>query len=104
MAGCDSGRTLLGRDPAMGASVGHVPDMGAAETRLAIDAATCAFAGWSGITATERADVPGLERLSAGMVGVNSGLITTEVAPVGVSSILVWGEKAETSTSKNSWT
>lgn len=43
------------RNPATGALLGTVPDMGAEETRQAIDAADAAFPAWSHTTAKERA-------------------------------------------------
>ncbi|MDE2408438.1 MAG: NAD-dependent succinate-semialdehyde dehydrogenase [Xanthomonadaceae bacterium] len=45
------------RNPASGALLGTVPDMGAAETRQAIDAAQAAFPAWSKKTAKERAQI-----------------------------------------------
>src|SRR3954470_20982580 len=51
----DSGLTTEIRNPANGARLGAVPDMGAAETRRAIEAAHAALPGWSGKTAGERA-------------------------------------------------
>jgi succinate-semialdehyde dehydrogenase/glutarate-semialdehyde dehydrogenase len=53
----DSRRTLDVTDPATGAAIGAVPDMGVAETRRAIDAAAAAFPAWSARTAKERAAV-----------------------------------------------
>src|SRR5690625_23250 len=54
---CDAdGRaTAEVRDPATGKLIGTVPDMGAAETRRAIDAASNALPGWAAKSATERA-------------------------------------------------
>ena len=51
----DSGLTTEIRNPASGEVLGTVPDMGAAETRRAIDAAHAALPGWSKKTAAERA-------------------------------------------------
>jgi succinate-semialdehyde dehydrogenase/glutarate-semialdehyde dehydrogenase len=45
------------RNPATGALLGTVPDMGAEETRRAIDAAHAAFPAWANKTAKERAQV-----------------------------------------------
>jgi succinate-semialdehyde dehydrogenase/glutarate-semialdehyde dehydrogenase len=45
------------RNPATGALLGRVPDLGAAETRDAIEAAQQAFPAWSGRLAKERAAV-----------------------------------------------
>jgi succinate-semialdehyde dehydrogenase / glutarate-semialdehyde dehydrogenase len=44
-------------NPATGAVVGRVPNLGAAETRTAIEAANRAFPAWSGLLAGERAKV-----------------------------------------------
>ena len=41
-------------NPATGAVVGRVPDLGAEETRAAIEAADAAFPAWSGLLAKER--------------------------------------------------
>jgi succinate-semialdehyde dehydrogenase/glutarate-semialdehyde dehydrogenase len=49
------GGTLAVKNPASGELLGHVPDMGAAETRRAIDAAARAFPAWAARTAKERA-------------------------------------------------
>jgi len=54
--GADSGETLAVTNPATGATVGHVPSVGAGETRRAIEAAQAAFEGWRRLTAAERAD------------------------------------------------
>ncbi len=43
------------RNPATGALLGRVPDLGAAETRQAVEAAQQAFPAWSGRLAKERA-------------------------------------------------
>jgi succinate-semialdehyde dehydrogenase/glutarate-semialdehyde dehydrogenase len=51
----DSGQTTEIRNPASGEVLGTVPDLGAAETRRAIDAAHAALPGWSKKTAAERA-------------------------------------------------
>ena len=51
----DSGQTTEIRNPASGDVLGTVPNMGAAETRRAIDAAHAALPGWSKKTAAERA-------------------------------------------------
>jgi succinate-semialdehyde dehydrogenase / glutarate-semialdehyde dehydrogenase len=51
----DSELTTAIRNPANGEVLGTVPDMGAAETRRAIDAAYAALPGWSKKTAAERA-------------------------------------------------
>src|SRR6476646_12180095 len=48
-------RMIAVDDPATGEVIGHVPDLGAAETRQAIDAAGEAFSYWRKRTAKERA-------------------------------------------------
>ena len=53
----DSGAACEVANPATGAVLGTVPDMGAAETRRAIAAAHAAFPAWSKKTAKERAQV-----------------------------------------------
>ncbi len=53
----DSAGTRPVCNPATGAQLGTVPDMGAAETRRAIDAASAALPAWSGKTAKERARI-----------------------------------------------
>lgn len=53
----DSGKTLEIINPATGAVIVTVPDMGAAETRRAIDAAEKAFPSWRAHTAKERARI-----------------------------------------------
>ncbi|MCX7354153.1 MAG: NAD-dependent succinate-semialdehyde dehydrogenase [Alphaproteobacteria bacterium] len=53
--GADSGATEAVENPANGSRIGAVPSMGEAETRRAIAAASAAFGGWRGLTATERA-------------------------------------------------
>ena len=44
-------------NPATGAEIARVPNLGAAETRLAIDAASAALPAWSAKTAKERAQI-----------------------------------------------
>jgi succinate-semialdehyde dehydrogenase/glutarate-semialdehyde dehydrogenase len=53
----DDGRTLAVKNPATGAVLGYVPNMGAAETRRAIDAAAKALPAWTARTAKERANL-----------------------------------------------
>ena len=53
----DSGATFDVTDPATGEVLGRVPEMGAAETRRAIDAAQKAWAGWRRKTAKERSAI-----------------------------------------------
>ena len=50
----ESAAVVTVRNPATGQVLGTVPDMGAAETARAIEAAQGALAGWSGRTAKER--------------------------------------------------
>ena len=52
-----SGETFEVTNPATGASLGHVPDGGAADAEAAISAADAAFGDWSQTTAYERADI-----------------------------------------------
>jgi len=51
----DDGRTLEVRNPADGNVLGSVPNMGATETRAAIEAADAAWPAWRATTAKERA-------------------------------------------------
>ncbi|MEK7257380.1 MAG: aldehyde dehydrogenase family protein, partial [Bacteroidota bacterium] len=44
-------------NPATGETIAHVPDLGAAETRQAIEAANAAFPAWRSKTAGERANL-----------------------------------------------
>lgn len=53
----ENGITFLVTDPATGAHLADVPDMGASETRLAIDAANAALPAWRTKTAKERANI-----------------------------------------------
>src|SRR3546814_20127706 len=53
----DGGGTCEVTNPATGAVLGTIPDMGTGETRRAIDAAHAAFPAWSRKSAKERADV-----------------------------------------------
>ncbi len=53
----DSGAVLAVRNPASGEPLGTIPDMGAAETRRAIDAAQRAWPEWRGRTAAQRGAV-----------------------------------------------
>ena len=50
----DSGQTLQVQNPATGQTLGHVPRMGADETRRAIESARQAWAGWRAKTAQQR--------------------------------------------------
>ena len=53
----DSGKTVAVTDPATGKELGTVPNMGADETRRAIEAANAALPGWRAKTAKERANI-----------------------------------------------
>src|SRR4249920_1914858 len=48
---------LLVRNPANGETVGHVPDLGADETRRAIAAAGAAFPQWRAVPAPKRSQL-----------------------------------------------
>ena len=53
----DSGKTIDVNNPATGEILGTVPNMGAAETRRAIEAANAAWPAWRKKTAKERANI-----------------------------------------------
>src|SRR3954467_9768062 len=53
----DSGKTIPVNNPATGEILGTIPNMGAAETRRAIEAANAAFPAWRAKTAKERSVV-----------------------------------------------
>ncbi|WP_413204767.1 NAD-dependent succinate-semialdehyde dehydrogenase [Rhodospirillum sp. A1_3_36] len=55
--GSDSGAEFAVTDPASGQEIGRVPDMGADETRRAIEAANDAWPVWRAKTAKERANI-----------------------------------------------
>ena len=55
--GADGGATFAVRNPADGAGIARVPDMGAAETRRAVEAAAAAWGPWRARTAKERAAI-----------------------------------------------
>jgi succinate-semialdehyde dehydrogenase/glutarate-semialdehyde dehydrogenase len=55
--GADTGATFPVHDPATGAEIARVPDMGTAETERAIAAAAKAFPAWRKKTAKERSDI-----------------------------------------------
>jgi succinate-semialdehyde dehydrogenase/glutarate-semialdehyde dehydrogenase len=55
--GADNGATFAVTNPADGREIGHVPALGQAETRRAIEAAYGAGPGWAARTAKERAAV-----------------------------------------------
>ncbi|MDP2196546.1 MAG: NAD-dependent succinate-semialdehyde dehydrogenase [Rhodocyclaceae bacterium] len=50
----DSGATVAVTNPATGTTLASVPDMGATETRRAIDAANAAWPAWRALTAKQR--------------------------------------------------
>jgi succinate-semialdehyde dehydrogenase / glutarate-semialdehyde dehydrogenase len=52
-----SGYHLSVTNPATGETIGNVPDMGAAETNMAIEAANAALPSWRSQTAKERANI-----------------------------------------------
>jgi len=56
-ANADDGKTLNVTDPATGEVLGTVPNMGAAETRRAIEAANAAWPAWRAKTGKERAAI-----------------------------------------------
>ena len=53
----DSGDLCSVTNPATGETIGSVPNMGAAETRRAIDAANAAWPAWRAKTAKERSAI-----------------------------------------------
>ena len=55
--GADSKKTFAVRNPASGAPLGSVPDLGAAETRRAIEAAERALPAWRAKTGKERSAI-----------------------------------------------
>ena len=92
----DSGATYEVTNPATGAVIGTAPRMGAAEARRAIEAANAAYPAWRGLLAKERSVILRRfaelmmgrawrvgEALEAGIVALNTGFISTEVAPFG---------------------
>ncbi len=56
-ADADSGKTIDVTNPATGEVLGTIPNMGAAETRRAIEAANVAWPAWRKKTAKERANI-----------------------------------------------
>ncbi|MGD9599171.1 MAG: NADP-dependent succinate-semialdehyde dehydrogenase [Steroidobacteraceae bacterium] len=79
--GADSKRTVDVKNPASGALIGTVPDMGAGETRRAIEAASRALPAWAAKTAKERALV--LRRWSDLMLANQDDLATLMTAEQG---------------------
>ncbi len=55
--GVASGKSFAVTNPANGLVITHVPDMGADETRDAVEAAAAAFPAWRKLTARERAKI-----------------------------------------------
>ena len=79
--GADSGAVLDVTDPATGAIIGRVPDLSAAETIRAVDAATAALPDWAGRPAAERARI--LRRFFDLMIGHQEALATILTAEQG---------------------
>ncbi len=77
----DSGKTIAVRNPANGEIVGHVPAMGAAETRRAIEAAHKALAGWRAMLAKDRSAI--LRRLFDLMIANTDDLAAIMTAEQG---------------------
>ncbi|MGN6463907.1 MAG: NAD-dependent succinate-semialdehyde dehydrogenase [Rhizobiaceae bacterium] len=50
-------RAIAVTDPATGAVIGSIPALSAAESRVAVDAASAAFSGWAGLLPQERSAV-----------------------------------------------
>jgi len=88
----DGGETFAVENPATGAPIGRVPDMGRAETRRAIDAATRAFAPWRAKTAKERAAI--LRKWFELMLANQKDLATLMVAEQGKPMVEAMGEIA----------
>ena len=53
----DSPGRIAVTNPASGETIGHVPDLGAADTHRAIDAAAAAFPAWRALPASKRSDL-----------------------------------------------
>ncbi len=88
----DAGGLCEVRNPATGAVLGTVPDMGADETRRAIDAAHATFPAWSKKTAKERSQV--LHRLYALMLEHQDDLAALMTAEQGKPLAEAKGEVA----------
>ena len=88
----DAGARCEVRNPANGETLGHVPDMGAEETRRAIDAAQAAFPAWAGKTAKERAQI--LRRMHDLMLQHQDDLATLMTAEQGKPLTEAKGEVA----------
>ncbi|MGB8327262.1 MAG: NADP-dependent succinate-semialdehyde dehydrogenase [Steroidobacteraceae bacterium] len=79
--GAASGATRDVRNPATGERLGTIPDLGALETRAAIEAAAAAFPAWAKRTAKERAAV--LKRWFELMLGNQDDLAALMTAEQG---------------------
>ena len=88
----DGGGRCEVRNPASGELLGTVPDMGADETRRAIDAAHAAFPAWSKQAAKERAQV--LRRMYALMLQHQDDLAALMTAEQGKPLVESRGEVA----------
>ena len=77
----DSGATFPVIDPATGEAIAHVPRMGAAETRRAIEAAERAQVGWAKRLAKERARI--LRDLADAMIANTDDLAAIMTAEQG---------------------
>src|ERR1051326_5277490 len=53
----DSPGRIAVTNPASGETIGHVPDLGAADTHRAIDAAAAAFPTWRALPAAKRSEL-----------------------------------------------
>jgi len=87
-----SGATRQVRNPASGAVIGTVPDMGTAETRAAIAAAAAAFPAWAARTAKDRATL--LRRWHDLMLANADDLATLMTAEQGKPLVEAKGEIA----------
>ena len=88
----DNGAVFAVRDPASGALIGRVPDMGQAETVRAIAAAERAFGGWSRTLAKDRAAI--LKRWYALICDANEALARLMTAEQGKPLAEARGEVA----------
>ncbi|GGX95691.1 succinate-semialdehyde dehydrogenase [Massilia dura] len=84
------GATIEVTDPATGVVLGRVPDMGAAETRRAIDAASAAWPAWRALMARERSAL--LERWHGLMLEHADDLATIMTAEQGKPLLEARGE------------
>src|SRR4051812_1889941 len=53
----DASARIAVSNPANGETIGHVPDLGAADTQRAIDAAAAAFPAWRALPAAKRSEL-----------------------------------------------